>query len=484
MALDANTVHGFVGSCLISRFDSPKPIPAFHKELWEICCSDADRIALAAPRGHAKSTSITLSFLLSALLFRERQYAIIVSDTEGQAVQFLGDLKSELLDNEHIQALFGEIELLKDSETKIIARFKDDGYMFRVEAKGSEQKVRGLKWQSRRPDLLICDDLENDEIVMNKERREKFRNWFFKALIPAMSDEGKIIVVGTILHLDSVLERLLNDPHWYTARYRAHNEDFSEILWPEKFSKERLERIRGNYVTQGMPEGYSQEYLNYPIDEATAYFRRDDFRFFDPDEAPYERMRYYAAIDFAISSTERSDYTVIVVVGIDEDGDMYVVDVRRGRWDAQEIIDEMFDTQLRWEPDLFAAESGMISKSLGPFLREQMRATGVFINIKDMVPTKDKETRARGIQARLKQGSVFFNGKAGWYPDLEQEMLRFPRDVHDDQVDALAWIGLMLNEVQVGLTVKEHEDELWQEEFEDDDEWDEFNGGMCATTGY
>jgi len=477
--LDSPTIHGFVGTCLISRFDRPAPIPEFHRELWEICTEDDTRIAIAAPRGHAKSTSVTLSYALSTMLFRERDYVIIVSDTEGQAVQFLGDLKSELLDNEDIQALFGSAKMIKDSETKIIVEM-EDGYQFRVEAKGSEQKVRGLKWRNKRPNLLICDDLENDEIVMNKERREKFRNWFFKALLPAMSDDGKIVVVGTILHLDSVLERLLNDPHWSTARYRAHNEDFSEILWPEKFTQERLELIRSNYVSQGMPEGYSQEYLNYPIDEESAYFRRDDFRFYDRAELPEERLSYYSAVDFAISSGQKADYTVIVTVGVDSNNKMYVVDVNRGRWDAKEIIDAMFDTQVRYNPDIFAAESGMISKSLGPFLKEQMMETGVFLNIKEMVPVKDKETRARGIQARIKQGTVYFDGHADWYPDFEQELVRFPRDVHDDQVDSLAWIGLLLNEVVVGQTEKEYEDGQWEDEFEDD--W-EFTG-ICKTTGY
>jgi len=477
--LDSPTVYGFVGSCLLSRFDEPAPIPNFHKELWEMCCSGEDRIAIAAPRGHSKSTSITLSYLLAALLFRSNDHAMIVSDTEKQAIQFLGNIKIEITENEHIQALFGKMDLEKDTETEVICRMSD-GHRFRITARGSEQKLRGAIWRNKRPNLVICDDLENDEIVMNKDRREKFRFWFFNALLPLLSDSGRIIVVGTILHLDSVLERLLNDPHWYTARYRAHNEDFTEILWPERFNRQRLERIRGNYISQGMPEGYSQEYLNYPIDESSAYFRRDDFRFYDPDEVPMERLSYYSAVDFAITSSEKSDYTVITTVGVDEHNNLYVVDVNRGRWDAQEIIDEMMAVQVRYKPELFGVESGMISKSLGPFLKEQMMSTGVFINLKEMVPTKDKQTRARSIQARIRQGTVYFNGHADWYPTLEQEMIRFPRDVHDDQVDSLAWIGLMLNDVIVGQTVQEYEDDAWEEEFGDD-----FHPmGKCATTGY
>lgn len=480
MQLDWETIYGFVGTCLLPRFDNATAIPQFHKELWAIATSGHKKIAIAAPRGHAKSTSMTLSYILAETLFKSSKFVILVSDTEGQAKLFLNDIKIELEENENIHSFFGKCRLVKDTETDVIVEM-DDGHQFRIICKGSEQKVRGLKWRNKRPDLIIGDDLENDEIVMNKERREKFRGWFRKALVPCLSRKtGKIIIVGTILHMDSMLERLLNDPHWYTARYKAHNEDFSEILWPEQFSKEDLEEIRNEYILDGMPEGYSQEYLNYPIDESVAYFRRDDFRFYKPEEIPEERLTYYAAADFAITQKDKSDYTVIVVVGVDEKNQMYVMDVRRGRWDASEIIDEMFAVQMRWHPDIFAAESGMISKSLGPFIREQMRETGVYINLEEMVPNKDKESRARSIQARLRNGTVFFNGKASWYPDLEQEMVRFPKDVHDDQVDALAWIGMLLNKVQVGLTIKEYEDERWQEEFEDSIQM----FGRCGTTGY
>jgi phage terminase large subunit-like protein len=100
-----------------------------------------------------------------------------------------------------------------------------------------------------------------------------------------------------------------------------------------------------------------------------------------------------------------------------------------------------------------------------------------------MVPSKDKETRARSIQARLKQGTVYFNGKAHWYADLEQEMIRFPKDVHDDQVDALAWIGLTLSQMSVGRTKEEYEEDRYNETFEDELS-DRTNLGANRYTGY
>lgn len=481
MILKAATVYGFVKGCLQSTFDNPQPIPDFHKTLWSLCCSEDQYVAISAPRGHAKSTALTLSYALSAALFRDSKFIIILSDTEGQSSNFLGDIKSQLIENEDIHALFGKAKFVKDSETNIIA-IMPDGHQFRIMAKGAGQRLRGLKWRNKRPDLILVDDLEDDEAVESKERRNKLYRWFTNAVMPCLSDDGRIRVAGTILHMDSVLEKLLNKKSWVTRRYAAHNEDFSEILWPEKFPREKLEQIRASYIEDGNPAGYSQEYLSYPIDESTAYFRRDDFQAYNKDTLDYDRLSYYTAVDFAISERESADYTVIATVGMDEDNKMYVVDIDRGRWDAKEIIDKMITKQERYNPEIFTVEAGSIQKALGPFLKEEMLRTGVFLNLKEMTPVKDKQTRARSLQARLRQGTVFFDTRADWYPDIEQEMVRFPRDKHDDMVDALAWIGLTLNSITPGQTRQEHRDEL------EEDYWDEMDGnepfGKCEIGGY
>ena len=479
MELTSELIEGFTGSVLASRFDNPAPIPEFHKEMWAMCCLPDRKVGIAAPRGHAKSTAVTLSYALALALFRIRDHILIVSDTEGQASQFIGDLAVELAENEVLHENFGKITFEKDNATELIAVMRD-GYRFRIIAKGSEQKVRGIKWRNKRPNAILGDDLENDEIVMNRDRREKFKHWILKALIPCGSDDCIIRIVGTILHMDSFLENILNDPSWTTKRYRAHNVDFSEILWPEKFSEERLRTIREDYINQGVPEGYSQEYLNYPIDEENAYFRKEDFQSYELDELKDKHLYYYSAIDFAITEKERSDYTVICTVGVDHENNIYIVDVRKGRWDGLEIINEMFSVHSRYKPEIFTAEAGMIEKSLGAFIKEEMFKRGEFLNLNPMTPVKDKQTRARSIQARMRAGGVYFDHNASWFADLQQEMLRFPRDVHDDQVDSLAWIGLTLDKKVEGLTNHEQAEEEYEEEFGEVMS----NQGRNRTTGY
>ena len=90
---------------------------------------------------------------------------------------------------------------------------------------------------------------------------------------------------------------------------------------------------------------------------------------------------------------------------------------------------------------------------------------GQFINMNPEQPSQDKQTRARSIQARMRAGKVKFNKSASWWDDLQTEMIQFPKAVHDDQVDALAWIGLTLDKLMDAPTEDEWEDEEYNREF-------------------
>lgn len=486
--LTAAVVEGFVGSMLLKRFDQPAPIPEMHKEWWRLCCGPDRFVAIAAPRGHAKSTAITHSYTLSCLLFRQRQFCLIVSDTETQAILFLQDLKKELQDNEDLIDLFGlkrdkqnKVIFIKESESDIIVEF-EDGHQFRVMAKGSEQKVRGLKWGSKRPDLIICDDLENDEIVMNQDRREKFRKWFFGALLPCRSENGIIRIVGTILHLDSLLERLMPVEYdkltvfedlkisstrrtlWKAVKYRAHDREWKKFLWPEKKTKEELWGLYQDYIKQGLPDIYFQEYLNEPIDESNALFKKSDLLPMKQEDKN-KVVHYYIAGDLAISEKQRSDYTVFVVGGIDQDGILYIKNVIRDRMDGKQIVDLILSLQDLYKPVIFAIEDTAITKSIGPFLYEEMPKRNIYPNLELLTPSKDKISRSRSIQARCRAGAVKFDKDSDWFDRFEQELIRFPRDRHDDQVDAFAYLGHILDKMVEAPTAEEQYEDNYQEEY-------------------
>lgn len=490
VALTADLIHGFTGSLLSSGFDEPAPTPTCHLEWWELCCSSHKRVAIAAPRGHAKSTAITKSYTLASVLFRSRKFVLVVSDTYGQASLFLELIKRELTANEDLIALFGIKGLSKDREDDLICDFKD-GAQFRIKAVGSEQKVRGLLWNDMRPDLIVGDDLENDEIVMNPDRREKFRNWINNALLPCMSERGIVRFVGTILHLDSMLERLMpkdreaNAIHeplkvrmkhvgrghttnagWMSVRYKAHDEGMENVLWPVKWTKKRLEEVRDVYVGAGNPEGYYQEYLNRPIDPHNAFFKKDDFQEFSDQD--YERDWSYAptylSCDLALTTKERRDWCAFGIGSVDDAGVFYLRHVIRERQDSKDIVDTILRLQERYKFTTALIGKGAIEKSIGPFLRDELRRRGKFLHLEAIPEVIDKRQRAQPIRGRMRAGGVRFNKHARWYNDFEPELLEFDRGTYDDQVDMMSLFGMYLDQLQDAPTHKQIDDYLFEEE--------------------
>lgn len=521
MRLTADVLEGFVKSVLWQGFDAPSEIPDFHRELWELCCSDNPLVAIAAPRGHAKSTAVSFVYTLASVLFRESKYVVLVSDTEEQAKHFLELIKAALQTNQSLIQLFGVKDFESDTKTDIIVRM-EDGHRFRIVAKGSGQKVRGMIWDHYRPDLIIGDDLENDEIVMNDERRKAFREWFMSALLPIRGPTGKVRIVGTILHLDSLLARVtpvegerdsIEDESglkftfappkrgdlkagrmFKGLLYKGHvggnpNEikKASDMLWPERFNKDWYMQRYLSYVEIGHPEGYSQEYLNRPVDESLAFFRKSDltamtFEEKDQISTQAKPLLFYAGGDLAITEKERSDYTVFIVVGIDSDGRMYVMDIIRDRLDGRKIVDTIIRLQKRWKLQWLALEQDKTAKSILPFLREEMLKPGNdVVNIIPIIPHTDKTARAYSMQGRMRIGAVRFDKKADWYPTLESELLTFPRGKHDDQVDSLSCIGLALQKIASANTYAEEVEQQIQEQ---EELTVDVNDGRSTVCGY
>lgn len=505
MKLNKDVIAGFVGSVLSSRFDGKSESAPFHYECWDLCTGPDRFVAIAAPRSHAKSSAITLGYGLATLLFRERKFMLLVSDTETQAAQFLGLFKAELQENQDLIDLFalkrdekGLVKFQKDSETDIIVEF-EDGHKFRIIAKGSEQKLRGLIWNGSRPDIIMCDDIENDELVMNKERREKMDRWFRNALLPCRSDNGIVRMVGTILHMDSLLENLMPNMSdrdtvveplktwtrrktmWKAVKYRAHTDDFDALLWPTKKSVEEFKMLYEDARVRGRLDGYSQEYLNIPLDETVSFFKRQDFIKMEPADYEYKKNIYITA-DLAISEKETADYSVFIVGGMDEERRLHIIDVIRARLDGREIVDTLLQLQKTYDPVSVGIEEMQVSKAIGPFLNEEMVKQNTYLSLHRLkTGGKDKMFRARSIQARMRARGVKFDKQADWFPKFEDELLTFPRNKHDDQVDAFAYLGLMLETLVEAPTAAEEAEELYQDELEQSGA--SFTG-RNQTTGY
>jgi len=166
---------------------------------------------------------------------------------------------------------------------------------------------------------------------------------------------------------------------------------------------------------------------------------------------------------------------------MDESRMVHIKEVVRDRLDGREIVDTILMLENLYKPECFGIEEMQVTKAIGPFLREEMVATGIFPNlVKLKHGGKDKISRARSIQARLRAGGVRFNKAGEWYQTLEDEMCTFPRSKHDDQVDCMAYLGMLLDSMVEAPTKEEEEDAEYADEYERNIG----ELGRCASTGY
>lgn len=413
----------------------------FHREVLANLLAK-ERFVIAAPREHAKSTTVSFLFVSYCIAYQRKKFILIVSDTASQAENFLTDLKEELETNEELTQMFGA-QLGKDKWT---AGDFVTSTGIRILAKGAGQSLRGVRKKESRPDLVVVDDLENDELVNTIAQRDKLYNWFNKVLINVTGKGAQIAVIGTILHYDSVLSRLLDtkkdDDRWYTHKYKAlwNEGDEKKVLWAEWWDLERLLLRRqdiGEYAFQS-------EFLNDPIDESTAIFKREwifnnTFELKDlprTEEGDPDIKAAYGAVDPAISKRDGADYSAFATVYVDKEGYIWVVGAEHQRLSLNEQVIKVCQLHELYDYDKFGVETVAYQAGLKQEIDRESRNRNIYVPTDKIVPSRDKVARAQILSVYFEQGIIKIRKDL---EDLINELLVFPKGEHDDLVDALVY---------------------------------------------
>jgi predicted phage terminase large subunit-like protein len=197
----------------------------------------------------------------------------------------------------------------------------------------------------------------------------------------------------------------------------------------------------------------------------SGYIQASDFMPLS-EEDKSKPHRIYVGMDPAITKASQSDRTAIVIGGLTTEGWLDILDVRRGKWDSLQLMDEMFSVQETWNPEEWFIENGQILKAIQPMLEQEMRGRGTFLNVTPMIPMHNKVIRGRSLQRRMRTHNMRFDTERSWYPGFVNEMISFRGDTEtNDQFDAAAWLCLGLDKRGVLPQTEEEKDDdeaFWQ----------------------
>jgi len=402
---------------------------------------------------------------------KPRRNMILGSYNDGFAMEFGGDVR-EVMRNVEYSHVFPDHDLRKGSEAKDLLITTAGGKLAFVGVGGSGS--------GKPADIFFVDDpYRNDEDAQSEVYREKVWKWFTSVSFARCHKDSAIIIVHTRWHEDDLIGRLVDPEHpERDKKYKGIAENWKYYNLPAVIEDPTLADALGlklevptnpKIITQfgSKPmvslwenrksleflaeskmldsHTFSSLYMGNPSPDDGVYFTEKDLvEYHSPLDLPKE-LRYYGASDHAVSEKQRADSTVLGCVGIDENEDIWVLpDVVWDKMETDVIVDELILQMKTRKPEVWWLESELISKSFGPFLIKRMHEEKVYTTVDPKTPSKDKRTRARSIQGRLRMRKVHFPAFAPWWPAARKQLLKFPYGANDDFVDWLSWIGLGL----------------------------------------
>jgi len=449
----------------VERFNPDYHAGWVHKDICQrlekfseqVANKESPRLMLFMPPRHGKSTLASVAFP-AWHIGRHPDHEFISCSYSGSLAMNFSRKVRQLLREPVYKNVFEKSRLDKDSQSvESWQTTQGGGYVAAGVGGGITGKGANI--------LVIDDPVKNREDAESENNREATWDWYTSTAYTRLSPGGGILVILTRWHDDDLAGKLLRHAEegadqWEVIKYPAIAEEdekfrkVGESLHPERYNVDALEQIRKAIG----PRDWSALYQQNPVSDEGDYFSREMIRYFDYDEIDTSHLNFYCAWDLAIGQRDRNDYSVGIVVGVDEYDTLYVVDVVRGKYDGFELVEQILDLYETWRPSIVGIERGHIEMALGPFLQKRTRERGLneayFKDLK--VGKRDKEARARAIQGRMQQGMVYFPKDAIWTGPMVAELLRFPNGTHDDQVDALAWIGLMMTEFATFYERPEH----------------------------
>lgn len=469
---------------LIPEGTSIEDAPVFHVEL----CSKLDdlttlrptkKIGWGAPRGSGKSAYLSNIYPTHSVVYQNRRYMLVISETVGMSQSFLEFVSTNLKHNDKLRGDFGTV---LDPNKKKNEEDNQESFVtstnIKVQAASIGGQLRGSRFKNARPDLIICDDIESSKNTNTQDLRDKNLHWFNSVIEPIGDPTTtSIIYMGTLVHGQGLLPNVLQRPEYDSKIYSSvlsepiHNEMWEQfentlkdvenqnrlieaenyyysnktlmdegiqVLWGERFSYLDLMKKKVDLGSRA----FSSEYLNLPSDIESAIFKEDYFNYFDREDLYFKDgskkyLDIYGFWDIAMGKNSRSDYNAIIIIGREpKSGIVYVLEAFAKKCQPHEAMQKALEFITKYQPKVFGVETINAQFEFYRQLQEKAVQQGLYgTKIRPVNPTAKKEQRIEALEPLFEQGFI----RTQKHQRLLEEMfIQYPAHPHDDLPDCLA----------------------------------------------
>lgn len=415
------------------------PMAEFQKDILRTTEDNSNKLAcIVAFRGSAKSTLVTLSYSLWAILgVQRKKFVLIVCQTQAQARQHMMNLRRELEENKLLRSDLGPFREESGGEwamSSLVFQNVDA----RISIASLDQSIRGIRHHEHRPDLIILDDIEDMNSTKTMESRNKTFDWFTREIMPLGDVGTRIILVGNLLHEDSLMMRLrrkIEEKEMKgTFQWFPLLTEEGVCLWPDKFSS--IEMVEDLRRSVGNELAWQQEYLLNIVSDASRVVWPEWIQYGDESSETEKPILTVIGIDLAISQRDTADYTAMVVArayGRMENLRIYIqanpVNARLDFPETKARLEQLSAAYTKGrKPLLLIEEVGYQVALIQEMKNRGYYVEGVKLN------GADKRSRLALISHLIKDGTVKFP-KQG-VEALITQILGLGVERHDDLADA------------------------------------------------
>jgi hypothetical protein len=320
--------------------------------------------------------------------------------------------------------------------------------------------------------IAVLDDVVVQENAYTKEGREKVKEQY-SLLASIETTDAREWVVGTRYHLDDLYGNMLEmlqelydetgnviskEPIYEILQREVEDrgDGTGDYLWPRLqrsdgrwfgFNQEILATKRAQYLDK---DQFRAQYYNDPSNSENEVISSDYFQYYDKAHVEQSNGKWFvrgrainifASIDFAFSLNAGADFTALVIIGVDSEGNIYVLDIDRFKTNKiTQYYEHIYAAYAKWGFRKIRAEVTVAQEAIVEDLKDRIRENGIALSIDKFRPMKQQGTKEERIDAILKpryENLNIWHYRSGMCEELEIE-LRSKRPKHDDIKDALA----------------------------------------------